>query len=262
MTTEYLKVPAGMYRIGTTAEGVHQCVEAWKGRLINPCYSETAFREWIEKEFPAYTVTTPEFDLRQTLVTNQEAREFLRDRSLDIPESILLNEGDIHPVWGVSLSWAQEFAVWLSEKDPSYHYRLPTETEWEIAARGSDFREYPYGDEFDAGKANTVESGIGTTTPVDRYDHAPGPFGHLDLAGNVEEWVSTKYHIYPGGHVIKDDLFERFGMNYSILRGGSFVCGGDLSRGARRHGPFPDPKFRYTGFRLVRCQALFLDAKR
>jgi formylglycine-generating enzyme required for sulfatase activity len=74
----------------------------------------------------------------------------------------------------------------------------------------------------------------------------------LDLAGNIEEWVSTGYYVYPGGRLIEDDLFNRLGDGYAILRGGNFLCGGDLSRAARRHGPFPDPLFRYTGFRLVR----------
>lgn len=246
----FLAVPAGRYRIGTTWEGVEACVEQWKKRLINPCYSEEKFRDWIAKEFPAHEVECAEFELQRCLVSNFDAAQFIQATGAFAPES--MSEPKDHPVWGVSLEWARAYADWKTRQDGEYVYRLPTEVEWEVAARGLDFREYPYGHEFNPGSANTVESGYRGTTSVEHYEHAPGPFGHLDLAGNVEEWVDSRYSIYPGGRLIVDDLYERFGMNYSILRGGSFACGGDLSRTARRHGPFPDPLFRFTGFRLVR----------
>lgn len=248
----FLPVPKGRYRIGTTFEGVQSCVAEWRNRLINPCYQEDAFRDWIRKEFPDHSVESEAFELMRTPVTNGEVQNFVDQTNAAIPESITLKLPEDHPVWGVSREWALSFAAWMSEQDEMYFYRLPTETEWEIAARGHDFREYPYGSIFNPGRANTRESGLGQTTPVERYSTSPGPFGHLDLAGNVEEWVDSHYTVYQGGDVIQDDLFERFGMNYFILRGGSFACGGDLSRGARRHGPFPDPLFRFTGFRLVR----------
>jgi toxoflavin biosynthesis protein ToxD len=251
----FLPVPAGRYRIGTTWSGVEKCVEQWKHRLINPCYQEVQFREWIAKEFPAHVVKSESFELQRCPVTNADAAKFVAATGAEVPESLAVSGGGQpnHPVWGVSLQWARSYAEWLSQGTACRHrYRLPTEMEWEIAARGMDFREYPYGGEFNSRMANTQETGIGATTPVDHFSHSPGPFGHLDLAGNVEEWVDSRYSVYPGGHPITDDLYERFGMNYFILRGGSFACGGDLSRSARRHGPFPDPLFRYTGFRLVR----------
>lgn len=248
----FLEVPAGNYRIGTSREGIEACVRDWREKLINPCYSEAAFREWIEKEYPERPIAIDKFELSQTLVTNAEAREFVRATGAAVPESIATELPHDHPVWGVSLEWARQFAEWKSKGDEKFEYRLPTEIEWEIAARGTDSRQYPYGHVFDSSAANTVESGVGSTTPVTQYLNTPGPFGHLDLAGNVEEWVSTGYYVYPGGRAIRDDLLERLGPNYPILRGGSFCCGGDLSRSARRHGPFPIPLFRFTGFRLVR----------
>lgn len=250
----FLKVPEGRYRIGTTHEGIQKCVEQWRSRLINPCYDEASFREWIEKEFPAHEVVSRAFELQQTPVSHADIVPFLEEMQADvrIPESVLECTDPNLPVWGVSMTWANQFIHWLNRRDKEFRYRLPTETEWEIAARGSDFREYPYGHEFNPNAANTVESDIGRTTPVDRYERYAGPFGHCDLAGNVEEWVATKYYVYPGGKPIRDHLFEKFGLNYNILRGGNFRCGGDLTRSARRHGPFPDPIFRYTGFRLVR----------
>lgn len=249
---EFLKVPAGRYVLGTTQEGVDQCVQTWRSRLVNSDYSENQFRSWVEKEFPQFPVESKEFFLSKTLVSNQDVQEFIHTTGAQKPLSYLEQELINHPCWGVSLEWAQTYAQWLSLKDINASYRLPTEVEWEIAARGPDAREYPYGEKFDAKMANTFESGRDSTSAVDAYAHAPGPFGHLDLAGNVEEWVSSPYYVYPGGHEVKDDLYERLGPTYALLRGGSFMCGGDLSRGARRHGPFPDPRFRYTGFRIIR----------
>jgi formylglycine-generating enzyme required for sulfatase activity len=71
------------------------------------------------------------------------------------------------------------------------------------------------------------------------------------MAGNVEEWTSTDYHPYPNGSFVADDLAYGSRDGYKILRGGSFARSGDLARCARRHGPHPDPVFRYRGFRLV-----------
>jgi len=247
----FLPVPGGEYRVGTTLEGIDACVREWSGRLISPNYTAETFREWIYKEFPDHRVQVSGFELGETLVSNSDVEEFIREEGMPVPES-LRDGGRRDPVWGVSLEWAQRYVQWLTRSNSQFVFRLPTETEWEVAARGSDFREYPYGGEFNPRSANTVESKIGRPTPIDFFAHAPGPFGHLDLAGNVEEWVSTPYRVYPNGRVVEDDLFQRFGLDYSILRGGSFICGGDLSRAARRHGPFPDPKFRFTGFRLVR----------
>jgi formylglycine-generating enzyme required for sulfatase activity len=247
----FLNVPAGNYRIGSTRENIEACIEAWKRRLIKSTYTESEFREWIEKEYPAHLVETKGFEMAQTLVTNAEAKEFVEATHMPAPDSVY-ETPDNHPVWGAALEWANEFAKWKSRRDREFTYRLPTETEWEIAARGGDFRQYPYGNEFNPQAANTVESKIGTTTPVDHYKNTPGPFGHYDLAGNVEEWVSTKYYVYDGGRLVKDNLYEQFGMDYAVLRGGNFCCGGDLSRSARRHGPFPDSLFSFIGFRLVR----------
>src|SRR5690606_27070268 len=136
---------------------------------------------------------------------------FLEDQSIPLTESLQVDNREDLPVWGISLEQAQRYANWMSDRDPEYNYRLPTEVEWEIAARGPDFREDPYGNAFDPKAANTVESGIGQTSPVHAHAHAPGPFGHLDLAGNVEEWVCTKYFVYPGGKVVVDNLYETFG---------------------------------------------------
>jgi formylglycine-generating enzyme required for sulfatase activity len=86
---------------------------------------------------------------------------------------------------------------------------------------------------------------------VDRYPQGASAYGVFDLAGNVEEWTTSFYTPYPGGEFVADDISAQVGRQYRVLRGGSFALGGDLARCARRHGPHPQPAFRFRGFRVV-----------
>jgi len=87
-----------------------------------------------------------------------------------------------HPVVLVSIQDAADYCKWAGKT-------IPTEERWEKAARGTDGRVYPWGNEFDENKCNTHFSGIGTTTPVDRYPQGISPYGCYDMAGNVWEWT-------------------------------------------------------------------------
>jgi formylglycine-generating enzyme required for sulfatase activity len=246
-----ISIPGGRFLMGSTPDEIERCVSEWTSRLLDPAYTPEKFRSWLDKETPAHSVDVRPFEIGKYPVTNGQYRSFLDATGGRTPESLERNLPEDHPVWGVTVEEAERFAAHLREISGE-PFRLPTEAEWEYAARGPERREYPYGEEFDADRCNTVEAGIGTTTPVDRYPEGASAFGVRDMAGNVEEWVADLYRPYPGGNMIEDDLVEALGSSYRVLRGGSFARGGDLCRCARRHGPFPAPEFRFTGFRLAR----------
>lgn len=242
-------VPAGTLAMGSTLSDVDDCVAAWAHRLLDTAYVPN-FRSWIMKEHPRHLVEIGGFAAAKYPVTNGEFSRFLDATAGRRPESITTAQPADHPVWGVTRVEAKAYAEWHGERT-GRAWRLPTEAEWEWMAAGPEGRRYPYGTEFDPSRANTIEAGPGRTTPVETHEDAASWCGAVDLAGNVEEWTSSRYAPYPGGVYVEDELTLLVGRDYPILRGGCFALGGDLTRSARRHGPHPGPRFRHTGFRLV-----------
>ena len=157
-------------------------------------------------------------------VTNDEYKEFIdanpNYRSPDhwYKEKRTFPEGkEHHPVEYVSFEDAFKYCEWKTKKEglQGRQYRLPAEVEWEKAARGTDGRVYPWGDEFDKEKCNSYESGIKDTTPVDKYPDGVSPYGCYDMAGNVWVWVESwldkekKYRVLRGGSWFHDWEFVR-----------------------------------------------------
>jgi len=185
--------------------------------------------------------------LAQNLVTNAEYLEF--ERALFGRAEKANPTLPDHPVKHVSHPEAVGYCQWLSAKTGE-PYRLPTEAEWEFAASSRGRTLFPWGNEFEPYRANTLESGIGRTTPVGSYPAGASAEGVLDLAGNVEEWSSSIYLPYPGGRYIEDHITRDTGFCYPVARGGSYVANADLCMAPRRHGYRPN--HTVVGFRIAR----------
>jgi formylglycine-generating enzyme required for sulfatase activity len=155
-----------------------------------------------------------------------------------------------HPVVRVSWHHAWAYAAWLAQVT-GQPWRLPTEAEWEKAARGTDGRLYPWGDAFDGTRCNTSASESGATTPVGTYADRgdASPYGVHDLAGNVWEWTSSLYKPYPyspnGGREQPQSAGNR------VLRGGSSAENPPSARVVFRYHADPVSARKDDGFRLV-----------
>jgi formylglycine-generating enzyme required for sulfatase activity len=197
-----------------------------------------------EDETPQQEMFIDSFNIDLYPVTNAEYKEFVDATGHEPPrkwEGGAFPEGTAdHPVVWVNWHDAQAYAEWAGK-------RLPTEMEWEKAARGTDGRVYPWGDAFDAAKCNSRESAVKGTSPVGSYPEGMSPSGAFDMAGNVWEWTADWYEAYRGS------LYElgRYGEQYKVLRGGSWYDGQDLVRTTTRKSFDPNQGFSTIGFRCA-----------
>jgi formylglycine-generating enzyme required for sulfatase activity len=246
---ELVPVPAGPFLMGTTDEQI-------KALLARYDWARKAQENgWFADEQRQHEVTVAAFEIGRYPVTNANYAEFVKAAGYAPPghwrEDRFPEELADHPVVNVTWRDARAYVEWLAERT-SQSYRLPTEAEWEKAARGGDGRHWPWGDEWDPARANCQPAGPGTTTPVGQY--SPGgdsPCGCADMAGNVWEWCSSLYKPYP---YRADDGREGLeGGEARILRGGSWRQDSPaLVRCASRGGNYPDYRGDYYGFRVAR----------
>ncbi len=180
------------------------------------------------------------FRIAKYLVTNQQYKKFVDAMQHAVPgfewdetTRSFAPARSNYPVRGVSWHDAVAYCEWLSQTTKR-KFRLPTEQEWERAARGTDGRKYPWGDEFEKQKANTRELGLGGTSPVGIFLEGASPCGALDMCGNVWEWTSSDYD--------KDT---------KVLRGGSFIYDSDDARAAGRYYSVPRDRYNDDGFRVA-----------
>jgi len=150
-----------------------------------------------DDEFPQRRVRVAVFFIGQYPVTNLQYYTFVRVTDRKMPhhwESGVIPRGKgNHPVAWISWRDAVAFCAWLKE-ETGQPFRLPTEAEWEKAARGTDGRIYPWGDESPDESRCNFDRQVDDTTPIGRYSpQGDSPYGCADMAGNLWEWCSTAY---------------------------------------------------------------------
>jgi formylglycine-generating enzyme required for sulfatase activity len=204
-------------------------------------------------EAPAHEVDLPAFEMDKFEVTNADFGQFVEATGYQTDAE---KEGrskswrdaaegkDNHPAVYVSWNDAVAYCEWLGK-------RLPTEAEWEKAAKGTDGRMYPWGSEWDPAKANGKESGLRGTVAVGSFGAGASPYGVEDMAGNVWEWTADWYEPYPGSTYYT----EYFGKKFKVVRGGGWFEMADAMRTTNRDLTSTDAANDDMGFRCARQPA-------
>jgi serine/threonine-protein kinase len=191
---------------------------------------------------PAHDAPVGDFYLDKFEVTCEEYQRFVRDTQhpppTDWPEGKLDPHKAELPVVNVSWFDAKAYAEWAGK-------RLPSEKEWEYAARGSEDRLYPWGNEWSPDCSNSAEDQIKQPVAVGSYKRGVSWCNVYDLAGNVAEWVADDFAPYPGSQSPPEPGFK-------VFRGGAFNTHKDQLIMTRRWWDYPDTKLNFLGFRCAK----------
>jgi len=195
-----------------------------------------------ESSRPQRLIRVDEFAIDSTEVTNAAVARFVEETSTELEgwDVSQAKKRPDHPAVGLLWREADAFCRWAGK-------RLPTEAEWEKAARGTDGRRYPWGNAWEAGRANTAESGLRGVAEVGSFPAGASPLGVLDMAGNAAEWVADAF----------DPAYHTYGPDQNPLldhglRGGSWAAPREHAQTFFRdssHSVCPNLR---VGFRCVR----------
>lgn len=231
---EMVLIPEGLFTMGSSEEDI-----LWAAKHF---HSETL--DWYRDETPSHKVALPAFRMDKYEVSVGDYKLYMEATGMPAPrefENSRLNHPR-QPVVSISWQQARDYCLWAKK-------RLPTEEEWEKAARGTDARHYPWGNEPDALNANIIGKGDSyrNTSPGGRFSEGVSPYGVMDMAGNVWEWTEDWYKPYPGNQYDN----ELYGEKFKVIKGGSWHSNLDLARPAVRGKALMDQKKNYIGFRCV-----------
>jgi formylglycine-generating enzyme required for sulfatase activity len=235
-------IPAGWFLMGTSEDEILDMKKSlgWKP-------------EWFADETPQHRVYLDAFYIDETPVTNAEYKRFLdADPQHRAPthwaqaSRTFEARAEKHPVVYVSWDDAQDYARWAGK-------RLPTEAEWEKAARGPAGRRFPWGNVIDSNRCNSIEAHIGGTTPVTRYAAlGDSPYRVIDMAGNVWEWCADWYAADYYQNSPTANPTGPLSSDWRVLRGGAWDLAIDYVRAASRDHIIPgEYGYALVGFRCV-----------
>jgi formylglycine-generating enzyme required for sulfatase activity len=259
-TVDMVFIPAGEFIMGGDAEQAMAFCEEYR----EPYNIAECKRSWFDKIEPIHSVYLDDYYIDRFEITNADYQVCVEDGVCSPPEnnSSKTREeyygnpeyGD-YPVQRVNWNQAVTYCEWRGA-------RLPTEAEWEKAARGTEGFLYPWGNEFDGLLENVCGlegehlGGLSDTTPVGSYPDGASPYGVMDMTGNAIEWVADRYgtdyyqespYENPTGPIVGSERVLR-GTNFDCLYAHSnliFMRGGQL----------PDRAFPYNGFRCASSSA-------
>ena len=257
---EFMRVPAGKflmggdYKIFSNRNGnIEGLLEGWHyDNEASEYYGYDHYYYDFDDQKPRHTVDIPyDYWMARFPVTNELYNAYVKSKGINHPIDNWEKKKD-HPVTRVSWNNATAYCKWLnnlikSETPSGLVLRLPTEAEWEKAARGTDGREYPWEGARDENKYNSSKF---RTTPVALYSpQGDSPFGCADMMGNVGEWTSSLYEPYPFS--IKNMVESALESDQLVLRG-SFddVAGSEWIYVSTRNHNYPTFAFN-CGFRVL-----------
>jgi iron(II)-dependent oxidoreductase len=215
---------------------------------------------------PQHQVTLPAYRIDKYPTTNSQYARFVTGKKYRPPLGWIdgrIPEGEnLRPVTMVSWYDAFNYCTWAGK-------RLPSEAEWEKAARGVDGRRWPWGNQMEINRINTYYS-IGSTTDVTRYPEGASPYGVMDMAGNVYEWLDTNFLPYKGTDASPDVFQGKIGVastpedrsmkvvdlvgvdaRYKVLRGGSWKSDPFSATTYQRNYSWPHYASDFFGFRCA-----------
>lgn len=258
------KVPGGPFLMGTRIEDIPELRQRF-GRE----------RTDYNQEAPQHPVKLTTYYIARYPATVAQWQAFLDESGYEPSDATSLRGLENHPVVWISWYDALEYCRWLTRelrawdgtpeplatllRDQGWILTLPSEAEWEKAARGTDGRRFPWGDTPDPGRANYNATSILTTSAVGCFPGGTSPYGAEEFSGNVWEWTRSLWRInrsqpffgYPYDPEDGRENLEARRGEFRIVRGGSFYSPAHSIRCARWYGYGPDECAENVGFRVA-----------